>query len=466
MQKNMMISAVTLALAGCATTGTQPTAPQGLQSAFVLLGENGVPVARAITTDAVCPALEVDGRSLAMQVRMPAETIAQRKTASKPEDSKPSAFPVLTCDATLPVGARSATLAGRTLPLPEPEIKKIVVIGDTGCRMKTADNYFQSCNDSEKWAFREMVESAAAQKPDLVLHVGDYHYRENACPDGNKECGGSPWGYGWDTWKADFFDPATALLKAAPWVMVRGNHETCVRAGQGWWRFMDPRAVQGGRDCNQEQNDTLGDYSDPYAVPLGLPGAMQTQLIIFDSSKVGYKALPAQDPVFRRYTGQLQHATALSTRAPWNFFVQHHPLLGFAVERSKSGDLTVFPGIVPLQDGLKTLHQDKLFPAQVQTTIAGHVHLFQAVTYKTGQAAQFISGNGGSSLDVPLTAAAIQGKTPMPGAEVDFFSNSNEVGYMVLERQSDFWLATAWTRKGQVLTRCEIRRDVTRCTAS
>ena len=159
----------------------------------------------------------------------------------------PISFPVLTCDATLPVGARSATLAGRTLPLPEPEIKKIVVIGDTGCRMKTADNYFQSCNDSEKWAFREMVESAAAQKPDLVLHVGDYHYRENACPDGNKECGGSPWGYGWDTWKADFFDPATALLKAAPWVMVRGNHETCVRAGQGWWRFMDPRAVQGGQ---------------------------------------------------------------------------------------------------------------------------------------------------------------------------------------------------------------------------
>jgi hypothetical protein len=50
----------------------------------------------------------------------------------------------------------------------------------------------------------------------------------------------SPWGYGWDTWKADFFDPAQALLKAAPWVMVRGNHETCTRAGQGWWRFLDP----------------------------------------------------------------------------------------------------------------------------------------------------------------------------------------------------------------------------------
>jgi hypothetical protein len=101
--------------------------------------------------------------------------------------------------------------------------------------------------------------------------------------------------------------------------MVRGNHETCVRAGQGWWRFMDPRAVQAGRDCNLELNDTQGDYSEPYAVPLGLPGAMQTQLIIFDSSKVGYKALPPQDAVFQRYTGQLQQATNLSKRTPWNF---------------------------------------------------------------------------------------------------------------------------------------------------
>jgi hypothetical protein len=135
---------------------------------------------------------------------MPAETIAQRKTASKPEDSKPSAFPVLTCDAVLPAGVRSVSVAGKALPVPVADVKKIVVIGDTGCRLKTADNYFQSCNDSDQWAFREMTVAAAAQKPDLVLHVGDYHYRENACPDGNPACSGSPWGYGWDTWKADF----------------------------------------------------------------------------------------------------------------------------------------------------------------------------------------------------------------------------------------------------------------------
>jgi hypothetical protein len=63
MHKTITISALTLALAGCATTVGMAPAAQGLQTAFVLLGENGVPVARAITTDAVCPALEVDGRA-------------------------------------------------------------------------------------------------------------------------------------------------------------------------------------------------------------------------------------------------------------------------------------------------------------------------------------------------------------------------------------------------------------------
>ena len=69
--------------------------------------------------------------------------------------------------------------------------------------------------------------------PDLVVHVGDYHYRENACPAGDAGCSTSPWGYGWDAWDADFFTPAKRLLAVAPWIVVRGNHESCDRAGQG-----------------------------------------------------------------------------------------------------------------------------------------------------------------------------------------------------------------------------------------
>ncbi len=77
-----------------------------------------------------------------------------------------------------------------------------------------------------------------------MIHVGDYVYRETPCPEGNTTCAGSPWGYGWDVWNADFFEPAAPLLANAPWLVVRGNHENCARAGEGWLRFLDPLPME------------------------------------------------------------------------------------------------------------------------------------------------------------------------------------------------------------------------------
>ena len=62
----------------------------------------------------------------------------------------------------------------------------------------------------------DLLSFARSWKPDLVIHVGDYHYRENACPKDIAGCRDSPWGYGWDAWDADFFVPARPLLAAAP----------------------------------------------------------------------------------------------------------------------------------------------------------------------------------------------------------------------------------------------------------
>ena len=152
-----------------------------------------------------------------------------------------------------------------------------MVIGDTGCRIKASDNIFQACNDAAQWPFKQVAAAAAAIAPDLVIHVGDYHYRETACPAGDPACAGSPWGYGWDAWEADLFAPAQPLFAAAPWIVVRGNHESCFRAGQGWWRFLDPRPLAARQDCNSAADDSVGDYSAPYAVPLGTGRDADTQ---------------------------------------------------------------------------------------------------------------------------------------------------------------------------------------------
>ncbi|MBC3883708.1 metallophosphoesterase family protein [Undibacterium griseum] len=463
-------------LSGCSTTAPELAGknqlpavalqnPSALLDTWVVLGEQGQPVARAVTSAAECPVLLQDGTADSMQVRARPETIAQRKTASSPDNSKPSAFPVMVCEAPLKPGISHASIAGRELAVPKATVQKIVVIGDTGCRMKLADNYFQSCNDSDKWAFRRMVQAAAQTHPDLVIHVGDYHYRENACPDGNPACAGSPWGYGWDTWKADFFDPAKALLQVAPWVMVRGNHESCLRAGQGWWRLLDPRPLQAGRDCNLAENDQKGDYSAPYAVPLGKVGNEAAQLIVFDSSKVPNKVLAKEDVPYRTYMEQFKTVNALAAKADFNIFMNHHPILGFGVEKKKDGQLSVWPGNAALQDVLQNLNAMQLFPSQVQATLSGHVHLFEALTFSSGHPTQFVSGNGGSSLDMPLPATAVTGKTPYSAAALEHFSNSNDVGFMTMERELQSWKIQAWNTQGKLITECRMQNRKTVCRA-
>src|SRR5262249_24362962 len=151
--------------------------------------------------------------------------------------------------------------------LPKRHPHRIVTLSDTGCRLLIGDPW-QACNDPQEWPFRQIAETAARFEPDLVLHVGDYQYRENECLPDRGGCQGSPWGYGWDTWNADLFTPGAKLLAAAPWIMVRGNHEECARAGQGWYRFLDTQPYESIRTCNDPANDAIANYNTPYAVPI------------------------------------------------------------------------------------------------------------------------------------------------------------------------------------------------------
>lgn len=449
------------ALALLAACGTPPAVrPQAdIEAAWVVVGDNGNGVARVITTAAVCPDLEQDGIAHRMHVRMPAATIAQRTTASAAADSRPSEFPVLSCELALKQDLRSATVGGRTLPLPQAEPKKILVLGDTGCRMKKADNAFQPCNDAVAWPFKQVSDTAAGFKPDLVIHVGDYHYRETPCPDGNAGCAGSPWGYGWDTWRADFFQPAAALLAAAPWVMVRGNHESCSRAGQGWWRFLDPRPVAPGRDCNRDADDRSGDFSAPYVVPVG----GDAQLIVFDSAKVPYKPLAASDPAYQIYMEQFRQVNLQAEAAAFNIFISHHPVLGFAPDLKKDGSIKVDPGNATLQAIMQSINAKRLFPAKVQVSLAGHVHLFQAIGFSSDHPAQIVSGNGGSANDRALPQTLAVGVTPYPDAVVSSFSTSQTFGFMTLEREGSQWVMKSVDRDGKLMNTCVLENQKLTC---
>ena len=87
-------------------------------------------------------------------------------------------FPVLLCAVTLPAGAKQLSVLGPNMALPNPDPQRIIVLGDTGCRIK--GSAVQACNDPTKWEFPGIAAAAAKLKPDLVIHVGDYLYREVA----------------------------------------------------------------------------------------------------------------------------------------------------------------------------------------------------------------------------------------------------------------------------------------------
>ena len=427
---------------------------------MVLLGPGGQPLVRVITRGADCPVLLVDDVQQPMSVRAAPAILPQRPTISAPTDSKPSAFPLRVCDAVLGVGVRRAMVGGRALPLPRSELRRIVVIGDTGCRIKISDGVFQACNDPAGWPFAQVATAAAATHPDLVIHVGDYHYRENACPSGDAGCAGSPWGYGWDTWNADFFAPARPLLEAAPWVVVRGNHESCNRAGQGWWRLLDPRPLAPQRDCNDAANDNIGDYSEPYAVPV----ARDTLFIVFDSSKVGINALSTDDPMYLTYSLQMRQAFDLGRNVAHSFFMNHHPVLGFAPNPSQK-PTGLYPGNQALQSVLEAINARDLFPSNVQAQLSGHIHLFEMVSFATAQPTQLISGNGGAWADVPLPLDLARSSQPAPGAVVETIVSTNRYGFMTLEQDSDgAWRIEARDRRGQPATTCVLRDAKTHCT--
>jgi hypothetical protein len=441
-------------LSGCASL--QPSAPP--EAAFVVLGEGGAAVARVLTTGAECPGIALDARVVPMAVRAPLQPIPARFPAT-PGKPAPATSKVLTCEAAIPAGTALASVAGQPLPLPRAQANRIVVIGDTGCRIKNQE--VQDCNDPNAFPFATIAAAAARFKPDLVIHVGDFHYREDPCPANKPGCAGSPWGHGWDTWNADFFAPGRALLQAAPWVVARGNHESCARAGQGYWRYLDPRPLVPGRDCDQPANDAAGDYSDPYAVPLGA-GA---QLIVFDSSNTDYKGFKPGDPRIAIYADTWRKVEALARQGSYNIAVDHHPLFGYgALQNAKTRAVSVFGGDAGLLQAFGALDKGFL-PPSISMLLSGHVHLWEQVSFSSVHPTQFVSGFSGTAEDIVPLPATTPEVPPAPGAVVEHMSSwIDGFGFMTMERTgADSWQVVVRDRDGRERNTCRVQGRKSEC---
>lgn len=380
--------------------------------------------ARIVTDEGQCPSLLVDGA---------AQTMTERSAPS-------SAFPNRLCAAILPPLTRTLSAGGRTLPVPAAHPHHLVLLGDTGCRLK--GEIVQACNSESAWPFHQVALHAAAEHPDLVIHVGDYLYRETPCKDDDARCKGTPTGDNWPTWNADFFAPGEKLLGAATWVLERGNHEDCKRAGTGWTTLLGRDPVTSA--CNPHDKPLLVDFGD-------------FRIGVLDENDADDKGEPIPALV-----ELLRHdlATLMTDRPNW--IVTHHPFRGVVkIEKDDSGN-KILRGTNPnLQAAVSAIEEQPL-----TLMLAGHIHNFQIENYRAPKAPQLVVGEGGDKLDtdVPLklTGLVTGGNKILSGLSVPGF------GYVVADRvgASQDWRLTVHAANGKVMRHCALQARKLSCRKS
>ena len=406
----LIFLALLFAVTPCAAQQAQLPRPWAELSA-----DGALSVRAIVAPGAACPQLVADGAVLPSVAR-----------------SQPSAeFPVQVCEARAPLNTARLSADGTALPSLPPAVRRIAVIGDTGCRIE--GRAIQNCLDPAAWPFAAIAARAAAKRPDLVIHVGDYYYREKGCPAGNIGCAGSPFGDNWPTWKAELFDPGAPLFAAAPWLAVRGNHEICRRGGQGWFRLLDPYPLR--PDC--------ATHTPAYQMSAG-----GLELIVFDGAEADDFLAPPDKVA--AYAAEL--APLLAGARPHSWFLTHRPVWAMA-----QADLS----------GLATLNQTEQaairgrVPSNLDLVLSGHVHDFLSYEFGPERPAQLVVGTGGDAL-LKLGEAAIAG-AEIDGMPVRKGYASERFGYFIMERNGGGWDGTFYAADDTVIARCRLEGRALDC---
>jgi len=409
-----LATVITLTAAGCSDgdSSSKPDAVEAYAYSMLAPGQNGSTIIYArIVLDAAsqtCPKLTgSDGSTLTTRLR-PMYPDGVTTSAS---------FPVTVCEAVITEGVsysafkntvkiNAVTLAAST----------VQVYGDSGC--ETADD--PGVTPSSQ--FQALANLGARQSPDLILHMGDDNNRGTAGAStgntdthdagdggfGSATCGlqetyysqnaqNSPRPDSWPNWQADFFDAAQNLLPTAPWVFARGNHELCSRAGPGWFYFMGPGSSLPGAGQAQMQCPHQGDLNAPPAtaephitmIPPYMLSLGTVDVWVMDTANacdaLATNALTAQ------YQAQYEQLANRAKNVTW--VMGHRPIWGFTT----SDEPTVNQ---MLQTALANSEEGEL-PPQVQLSLAGHMHIFESLSFlqNSTRPPQLVIGNSGVSLN-------------------------------------------------------------------
>jgi hypothetical protein len=342
-------------------------------------------------------------------------------------------FKVLLCSAIVSNRTKTATLNGTPLALFHTDPRRIMVFGDTGCRIK--GSVIQDCNDPRQWPFPQIAPQAAKLKPDLVIHVGDYLYRESPCPDGDKRCAGTPYGDNWPAWAVDFFTPVAPLLASSPWVFVRGNHEDCDRSGLGWLRLLGPQPFNPVAGC-------IG-HLPLYTVPLG-----EVDLAVMDNADAPDVTIDSD----LRSEYEADFADLAKSKVAHLWLAMHRPIWG-----AITGPFSIPMG------GNRTMIAALTDPHaldRVSLMLAGHIHTFEAMNYRGNEPPGIVAGFGGDNLD---SAPADLAGADLGGGHVKDGISLGGFGFLMMEHEKTGWRIDVYKVDGSIEKVCHFANRKLEC---
>lgn len=384
-----------------------PPSPSGIpaiEARFILMGQNAN--CQAVTVTGI-----KNGASAKSRGTLQGSFRQQIPGSNPPAYKRGAAYSVTVCSAALADTAKQVSLTDSSgnpltvypdnLPatLPGParlgyadgsgETISAVIMGDSGCRGKTGSfgsRYYQDCSltdaSSDKpysWPYKAFADQASTLEPDLVFHTGDYHYFW----EDDSFWTGSDGQDRFEYWLQEMLIPTQSLLRTAPWVFSRGNHERCTPAswfGDGWHTMFGPT------------NATCTNPVIPAWYIDVAPGDGNTppyRFIMIDTSNTQL--------VGNGFTDAAQQSKAAIDGSSW---ITHYPPLKLVYYSSAPhfGDKYVLKAI---NDALSSACTDP--SCRPEATFTGHQHLYQQLELNDNNGdlltKVIIVGHSGTALD-------------------------------------------------------------------
>jgi predicted phosphodiesterase len=323
-----------------------------------LVADNQV-VARATAISNQCPDIKVDEQIFKMHVRASYEDSQLHEN-------------ITSCEYNV-TGAKTVEIRDAKYVIPSKQIKKFVVMGDSGCESSVFDSRFnnQNCADRTTWGFAKVAEQVAKMNVDFVVHMGDYAYRNKYKTKQDKEKNAQ---MQWFFFREEFFKPAEVLLNNTPMVFIRGNHESCSKMGKAWNLFLDAGSYK--NECFSR-------------APFYNINFDNINFAVLDVSKapVGQKYREKDIEKYKK-----EFANVYSEVKPNTWLLMHHPVVAL----KKLNEQEYFPNILESYV-IKTAFEDS-YVSKIPVAISGHFHALASITRDKDNFRQFIVGNGGTLL--------------------------------------------------------------------